>query len=241
MITTSKYEENGFADIISGLIKVYDPKVAVELGTQQGASAAIIGRALNQGKLYTYDLFGERYLAPPYACTHASKEIAKQYIHDCGLDDKVEIHDGDAFAVASMGGFGAVRVLHIDLCNHYDNVKILLEQWRYKVTKCIILEGGTYNKWQREKGFKPFYPLLYRHFITDLYHVAIIKKNEDYALTILTRKDNDTNVQSEDGPDSLQSSCRCTGLRNGGGRATGSGTDGRLKEIPMCGQHPITE
>ena len=194
MITTSKYEENGFADIITGLVKVYDPKIVVELGTQRGASAIIIGKALKDGILWTYDLFQEAYPLPPYSRTYADREEAEYYIGAQGLLGKVRVRIGDAFQIHKE--FDEVDILHIDLCNHYDNIATILPHWRYKVKKVIILEGGGYNKWQRELGFSPFTPLLKRHFVTDNYWVSIITKNEDYALTILIRKTHDTNVQS---------------------------------------------
>jgi hypothetical protein len=186
MITTTKYEENGFADIIRGLVKVYDPGLVVELGTQQGASAIILGRYMTHGQLWTYDTYMSDYEKPPYAQTQSSFEAAKHYIHWAGLDDRINVCFGDAYVVHFK--FEEVDMLHIDLCNHYDNISAILPHWRYRVNKCIILEGGGYNKWQREHGFKPFTDYLYRHYITDNYDVVIIKKNEDYAITILTRK-----------------------------------------------------
>lgn len=185
MITTSKYEENGFADIISGLVKVYNPQVVVELGTQQGASAIIMGKALKDGHLYTYDLFADQYPSPPYANTFADMEATLSNIEKAGLQDKVHVRKADALTVYKI--FEDVDILHIDLCNHYMNIEPLLIQWRYKVNKCMILEGGGYNKWQREHYFQPFCPLLSKHFVTDNYHASVIKKDEDYALTILTR------------------------------------------------------
>ena len=194
MITTSKYEENGFADIISGLIKIYEPGVVVELGTQQGASAIIIGKALrHEAKLYTYDFFEDKYSDPPYAETHASKEAAEYYIYSAGISRRVEIRTKDAMQVHQ--DFDEVDMLHVDLCNYYDNILVVLSQWRKKVRQAIILEGGGFNRWQRGLGFRPFYPILDKHLVVSLYNVIILKKNEDYALTILMRKNNyDPNV-----------------------------------------------
>ena len=237
MITTSKYEENGFAEIISGLVKVYDPKLVVELGTQQGASAIIIGKALKQGKLHTYDSFAETYDLPPHAKTKADPKVALMEIDRVGLTDKIEVFGEDAFKVYMR--YDVVDILHIDLCNHYSTIARLFNQWRYKVTKCIILEGGGYNKWQRELGFKPFTPLLRRHVITNLYDVVIITKNEDYALTILTRRDYDTDVQSENGPDGVRVGSWRVRVWDGGGRSEGSRTYGCPKEVFVRGE-PFT-
>jgi hypothetical protein len=185
MITTSKYEENGFDKIIEGLVQVYNPKIVVELGTQQGASAIIIGKALKDGKLWTFDLFDEKYPSPPYSDTKADLGQTLLNIKEANMEDKIVVVPFDAMQVYKQ--FPEVDILHIDLCNHYHNVEPLLIQWRYKVNRCMILEGGGYNKWQQEHNFQPFYLLLGHHFVTDNYHVSIIKKNEDYALTILTR------------------------------------------------------
>lgn len=192
MITTSKYEENGFDLIIEGLIKVYNPKIVVELGTQQGASAIIIAKALKNGHLFTYDNFDVKYSNPPYAATQADFGETLIHLYTAGVSGKVFVERGDAFEAHK--DFDTVDILHIDLCNHYMNVEPLLIQWRYKVNKCIILEGGGYNKWQREHDFMPFYLLLSKHFVRDSYHVVIIKKDENYALTILTRRYHDPNV-----------------------------------------------
>jgi hypothetical protein len=230
--TTSKYEENGFADILRGLVRVYDPGMVVELGTQQGASAIILAQAMTHGQLWTFDSYLTEYDKPPYARTLASFAATKFNIKQAGLESRINVCYGDAY-IAHLE-FEEVDILHIDLCNHYDNLSVILPHWRYRVRQAIILEGGGYNKWQREHNFKPFYPLLQRHYVTDFFTPIVIKKNEDYALTILVRKDNDTNVQSKDGSDSLQPSCGCTGLRDGRRGATGSGINRGSKKISLC-------
>lgn len=190
MMTTSKYEENGFADIISGLVKVYNPKVVVELGTQQGASAIIFGKALKDGLVYTYDLFGSNYKQSPYSETHADLEATLENIEKNNLTDKIIVTPLDALEVAER--WDKVDILHIDLCNHYDNVRPLLHQWYKKVNQLIILEGGGFNKWQKEHAFIPFSFALQDRCIHDYYNYVTATKNEDYAITILVRKTNDT-------------------------------------------------
>lgn len=192
MITTSKYEENGFADIISGLVKVYNPKVVIELGTQQGASAVIIGKALKDGLVYTYDLFGSNYKQSPYLETHADLAATQDNIAKNNLTDKIIVLPLDATEVAER--WDKVDMLHIDLCNHYDNVRPLLHQWYKKVKQLIILEGGGFNKWQKANAFIPFSFALHDRCIYDYYNYVTIIKNEDYALTILIRRTNDTPI-----------------------------------------------
>lgn len=184
--TTTKYADHGFDLIIKGLVEVYDPHTVVELGTQQGNSAIIIGKALGQGVLYTYDSFETNYALPPYAATGADYQKAVGNIYDAGLHEKVFVIKKDAFEVYK--DWPEVDILHVDIGNHYDNMAKILEQWRYKVAKVILLEGGGYNHWQKKCDFKPFNLLLNRHFITDNYDHVIISHDENYALTILTRK-----------------------------------------------------
>lgn len=185
MISTS-YIGSGFKELISGLVKIYDPKTVVELGTQQGASAIIMAKALGKGHLYTYDLFRKRYTKPPYNLTRASLTETRKNIAANKLESKVTVRRKDA--LLAQNDFNKVDMLHVDLCNYYDNVRIVLSKWYKKVKKLIILEGGVYNKWQKEKGFKPFDEILEVPFIKDNYDKVIIKKDGNYALTILIRK-----------------------------------------------------
>jgi len=187
MITTSKYEENGFDLILSGLIKVYNPRDIVELGTQQGASAIILAQALSdEGHVFTHDLFLSNYDKPPYSDTHADLYAALDNISAAGLSNKITVIECEASLVADE--WDEVDILHIDLCNHYDNVRPLLHQWYKKVNQLILLEGGGFNKWQKANAFIPFSHALYDLCVQDYYHSIILKKNEDYALTILIRK-----------------------------------------------------
>lgn len=186
MIFTTSYKNEGFKKIITGIVQVTNPQIAVELGTQQGASAILIGKALKDGKLFTYDSFDEKYDNPPYAETHADLRQTLRSIKAAKLDNtKVEVTPYDAFRVADL--YKSVDLLHIDICNHYDNIKKLLRQWYLKVNKVILIEGGGYNQWQKEYKFKPFYPLFTELFILNRYGCSVITLDDNYSLSILTR------------------------------------------------------
>lgn len=182
---STSYKTQGLKEIIQGLVKVYQPKTVVELGTQQGSSAVLIAKHL-KGRLTTVDLFEEKYRKPPFNKTHANYLKAIKNIYLSGEFKKVTILVEDA--LLSHLHFNNIDMLHIDICNHYDNVKPILKNWYKKVTKFIILEGGTFNHWQRKGGFKSFYPILEEKFIKDNYDKCVITGDGDYALTILIRK-----------------------------------------------------
>ncbi len=185
MITTS-YIGKGFKKLIAGLVEICDPKTIVELGTQQGASAILMAKAMGEGHLYTYDLFEKRYPKPPYAPTRADFIMAQKNIAANKLQKKITIRKKDAFW--AYKDFKKVDILHIDLCNYNENVRLVLSKWYTKVNKLILLEGGIINKWQREKRFKPFDRVLNMPFIKNNYEKIVIKKDNNYALTILIRK-----------------------------------------------------
>lgn len=186
MIFTTSYKTNGMEDLLTALTKIANPKIAVELGVQQGASAIAIGKGLDKGDLYAYDLFEPTYQEPPFGSTHADAEIALQNIATARLLDKVNICVGDAFNTHK--DFGKVDLLHVDICNHYDNILKILKKWYRKVNKFILLEGGVYNHWQKKCHFKPYNTVLKMPFIKDNYEVFTLRGGDDYALTILERK-----------------------------------------------------
>ncbi len=185
MITTS-YVGAGFKELITGLVKIYDPQTIVELGTQQGASAILIAKAMGKGHLYTYDTFKENYPQPPFAKTKADLNATKKNITAHQLEDKITIHQKDAFL--AYEDFKNVDLLHIDLCNYYDNVYQVLLKWHKKVNKLILLEGGILNKWQQKLGFRPFNEVLDLSIIKNNYNKVTIQKDNMYAITMLVRK-----------------------------------------------------
>jgi catechol 2,3-dioxygenase-like lactoylglutathione lyase family enzyme/flavodoxin len=187
-IFSTSYRDEIFEGLLTTFIRIVNPKTVVELGVQQGKSAIQIAKGLGKdSKLYAYDLFQEKYSLPPYSQTHANFEETLRNLSNTYVNDKVVVLFYDAFQTHLL--HDKVDVLHIDLCNHYDNVKKILELWSDKVTKMILIEGGYENHWHRKYGFKAFTPVLDESFIKDNYHVNIIcSDNKNYALTVLIRK-----------------------------------------------------
>lgn len=187
MIVSTSYRVEGFDELITAIIKIANPDLVVELGTQQGKSAIAIAKGLCEGqRLFTYDLFEDTYREPPYAPTKADLEQARININQAGEANRVTVTLMDAFEVHGL--FSQVDVLHIDLCNYYDNVFKVLEQWYKKVKKLILIEGGVYNYWQRKYQFEPFISILEMDFIKNTYNYCVIRGSNDQAITILTKK-----------------------------------------------------
>jgi predicted O-methyltransferase YrrM len=175
-------------ELITCLVGSVDPKVAVELGTQLGASAVAIARGLSsKGKLFTYDLFEPKYSKPPHAETHANQEKALENIRWAGLEDCVSVLKGDYLKASEVFLQGQVDLLHVDVCNHLGNVRPILSALAPHVRKMIILEGGTCNKWQEAHDFLPFKGMLYSPQFDRWDHVTI-PFSEHRAITVMTRR-----------------------------------------------------
>jgi len=186
-VFSTSYHGSGFKDLFTALVKLYSPQTIVELGTQHGRSAIWLAKAMKQGHLYTYDLFQKRYAYPPHGLTRASLTATKRNIAAANLQDKITIRRKEA--LLAYKDFDQVDILHCDFGNFYDTVLLILKQWHNKVNKLIILEGGIYNKWQREFNFRPFAKVLDMKFISKDYDHVTINKNAHYAVTLLVRKE----------------------------------------------------
>lgn len=200
MIFSSSYSLPEAQGLITAFVRAINPKKAVEIGTQQGMSSILIGGAMQYGsQLITYDLFEDKYQGPPHLPTHANKEIAEQNIKKAGVADRVTVKMGshrEAFdnEIDIYGvGYTCIDLLHVDICNHYDNLKPILELLENFTSKAIILEGGIYNLWQMKHGYKPWAPLL--HEVLDRWQHITVPFNEHNAVTLLTRIPNDPIIQ----------------------------------------------
>lgn len=188
MTYTTSYKSEGLPELLTNLVLITNPIEVVELGVQQGASAIALARGITdpQGQLYAYDLFEEKYQNPPYGQTHASLEIAKSNIEQAGLSDRITVFKSNALECWKY--HDNVDILHIDLCNYYDNVFTVMYKWYDRVSKMIILEGGDYNHWQKSYNFKPYKPVLNLSYVSKLWDYATIRGSRDYAITIMTRR-----------------------------------------------------
>lgn len=186
-IFSTSYHGSGFKELFTALVKLYNPETIVDLGTQQGRSAIWMAKAMKNGHLYTYDTFQKRYSYPPHGKTWSSFSSTKINIANAKLTDKITIRRKNA--LQAYKDFDKVDILHSDFGNFYDTVLTILKQWHNKVNKLIILEGGIYNKWQRESNFKPFAKVLDMKFVAKDYDHVVINKDDHYSVTLLVRKE----------------------------------------------------
>ena len=183
---STSYTSSELGDFITSFVRLINPKKVVEIGCQQGMSSILIGRGLgSSSQIHTYDLFSEVYSNPPYKETHADQMIAWRNIQKANLDCRVDVYKGTGFDAFKK--HSEIDLLHIDICNHYDNLKPLLEIGLSKVKKAIILEGGIFNQWQKKHGFTPYYKIFEEELFSNWTYITI-PENDHNAITILTRK-----------------------------------------------------
>jgi len=182
MSTSYNEDQLGF---ITSLVKVIDPKTVFEIGAQQGHSAIALGMGMwSNSKLVTCDRFEEKYPDPPYAATHASMAETIKNLEAAGLQCDWQVTKCPYQEELERFPEGKIDLIHIDICNHFDNIQPILEHIfnkEYRI-KLILLEGGVHNHWQKKHGFdcyteaiEPFWD----RFIT-------IPFDENHAITIVT-------------------------------------------------------
>ena len=186
---TTSYRSKAAQDLITNLVRVVDPQRAVEIGTQQGHSALLICKGMSKNSTFsTYDLFEDSYQGPPYLQTHANKEIACQYLSEENPNCFWSVFVGDhKTALEHLGAENPIDLLHVDICNHKENLRPILFDMHKKVTNMILLEGGHYNHWHKKYGYKPYTTMLYESWLDEWNH-ATLQINETDALTIMTRR-----------------------------------------------------
>jgi len=194
VVFTSSYKTPEIQQFITSFAHVIDPTSAIEIGTQQGMSAILIGKGMKRGTLHTYDLYESQYRGPPYLDTYADRAIVKDNILNAGLSGRVRVHEG-SYKEAILEqidihgvGYSMIDLLHIDICNHYDNLKPMLERLSQFVSKAIILEGGIRNNWHQKYGYKSYTPLLDR--LTEWNYITIPFSDHN-AITLMTRRQNE--------------------------------------------------
>lgn len=188
-VFSTSYNTPEIAQFITSFVALINPRVVVEIGTQQARSTILIGRGMKKGaSLYTYDLFETHYNQPPHLPTHANLDKAVDNIYKAGLPCTVftKQHDG---LDALTHRHDSIDLLHIDICCHEANLRTLLGVALPKVTRAVMLEGGFgTNSWQKKYGFKPYGPMLTEPWVSNDWHVLTIPFTEDNAITLLTRR-----------------------------------------------------
>lgn len=139
----SSYEANNYGDLFYALIRLYQPKIVVELGTQAGYSAYHIARGLTEnghGKLDCYDLWEKN--NENYGFNSISRSIAlnnlKQYKNIISLNSRNAIEVDKKYQM--------IDILHVDLDNDATILEKVVPAWISKVKQLIIIEGGSIER-----------------------------------------------------------------------------------------------
>ena len=186
-VFTSSYHKPAQREFLTSFVELIAPITAVDIGTQQGSSAILIGKAMGSGtQLFTYDLFEPNYQQPPHKPTHADQEAALLNIQRARLVCKVHLVKADAAWAATQ--HQQIDLLHLDICNHLTTMQALLPLFVPKVTRAIVLEGGVHNKWQREYGYSSYRPWLDADPLFAGWDKLTVPFNEHNAVTLLVKR-----------------------------------------------------
>ena len=156
----SSYKENNYQEVFAAIIAAFCPLRCVELGVLHGYSTFAIGAALKRlgrGELHAFDLFDD------YEFNHSREEDVRMMFNKC---DNVHIFKHDAFTVHDRYEDRCVDLLHVDLSNSGDTVKMIMERWDRKMVHggIILFEGGTEERdnveWMTKYAKPPIKPEL---------------------------------------------------------------------------------
>ncbi len=132
----SSYEKNNYGDFFYSLMRVYQPKKVVELGTKAGFSAYHMARGLRangNGSLDCYDLWEN------YEFNSVSKSVAEENLKQ--FKDIVRFKLRDAVGVDEK--YKEIDILHVDLSNEGGILEKIIPCWIDKTRQFIIIEGGS--------------------------------------------------------------------------------------------------
>ncbi len=132
----SSYQENNYGELFYALMRIYQPKKVVELGTKAGFSAFHMARGLKQngkGKLFCYDLWEK------YEFNSVPQSVAQENLKL--YPDIVSLISHNAVGVEKI--HKSIDILHIDLGNSGEILEKIVPFWIDKVNQLIIIEGGS--------------------------------------------------------------------------------------------------
>ena len=132
----SSYEKNNYGELFYSLMRVYQPKKVVELGTKAGYSAYHIARGLRvngKGTLDCYDLWEK------YEFKSVPKSVAEKNLKE--FKDIVSFKLRDAVGVNKL--YDKIDILHVDISNDGEKLEKIIPKWIDKVRQLIIIEGGS--------------------------------------------------------------------------------------------------
>jgi len=132
----SSYEKNNYGELFYSLMRIYQPKKVVELGTKAGYSAYHIARGLQangKGSLDCYDLWEDyQFHSVPQSTTADNLKEFK---------DIITLNQRNAIGVQKL--YSKIDILHIDLSNQAEILEKIIPRWIDKVRQFIIIEGGS--------------------------------------------------------------------------------------------------
>lgn len=132
----SSYEKNNYGDLFYALMRVYQPRKVVELGTKAGYSAYYMARGLKangKGKLDCYDLW-EKYPFRSVPKSVAEKNLKK-------FKNIISLKQQDAIGVEKK--YKTIDILHVDISNDGEKLEKIISPWIDKVRQLMIIEGGS--------------------------------------------------------------------------------------------------
>ena len=132
----SSYKKNNYGDFFYSLMRAYQPKKVVELGTKAGFSAYHIARGLKdngKGTLDCYDIW-EKYKFNSVPQAVAEKNLKK-------FKDIISFKLADAVGIDKS--YKTIDILHVDLSNEGGILEKIIPKWINKTCQLIIIEGGS--------------------------------------------------------------------------------------------------
>lgn len=132
----SSYEENNYGDFFYALIRIYQPRKVVELGTKAGYTAYHIARSLRankRGSLDCYDLWEK------YEFNSVPQSVAEENLKE--FRDIISFKPGNAIGVEQA--YKEIDILHVDLSNEGEILEKVVPCWIDKIRQVIVIEGGS--------------------------------------------------------------------------------------------------
>ena len=137
----SSYKEAGYQYLFYALVKLLSPNKICEIGVLQGFSLLSMASALkknNKGEIFGNDLFDD------YEFKNERMINVQSRINEAELNEFAKIKKQDAFSVSSE--VEKTDILHVDISNNGNTVEQFFLQWKDKVNKLMIFEGGGHAR-----------------------------------------------------------------------------------------------
>ena len=141
----SSYIENNYGEIITAMVKGFQPSIAIEIGVLDGYSLCAIATGLKHnrfGHVDAYDLFED------YPFNHGLKNSVETELKERELLSYVTLTKEDAYLVHNHYKEREVHFLHVDISNNGDTINRIMELWDSKIPYggIICFEGGTVER-----------------------------------------------------------------------------------------------